>query len=305
MSQKTPFRFLIPRGRLFERVCKYLAIIGIVIDEPDRSGYCGSMKVADIDVEFWIRKPSMIPRLLTQESATILFQAGMTGEDMMLASGIGGLDKVATLTFSSRTFRPTRWVLAGLREQLGGRKLPVIQEHSLKIGCEWLRLGEKLLQHSSISNLQVELVPLCGNEESAICNGLCEWVICPTETGESLSESGLEAKVELMDSFPCIFSRTNLSEKHRKILDGIVTALGAADAAAQQVMVTFDISAGKTAQITFPDYVISPTILPLLKEGWEAGEICIKRADLLIVLPTLKDAGARRIVVADVQAYIE
>jgi ATP phosphoribosyltransferase len=315
MIQKDPFRFLIPRGRLFEMLSRYLSVMGVVLHEPDRSGFCGWMVAVDSTIEFWARKPSMIPMLLAQDKATTLFHAGLTGEDMLLESGVECLEKMAILSFSSRSLQPTKWVLAGTvweaasahegSSRLTPKKLPKEQERPIIIGCEWLHLAHRLLKQSSISHLQVELVSLHGNEESAVHSGLCEWVICPMETGESLDACGMDVKERLMESHPCILARHNLCAEQRAVLEGIVSVLEAADRAAQRAMVTFDIPCGKMVQIVFPEYVISPTHLPLLKDGWEAGEVCIKRADLITVLPSLKQAGARAIVVSDVQAYID
>jgi len=273
------------------------------------------MEAAGWTIEFWARKPSMIPTLLAQEKAQTVFHAGLTGEDMLLESGVESLKKIAALSFSSRSLKPTKWVLAGPvwdlesaqegSSRLRPKMLPKEQERPVTIGCEWLGLAKKLLQKSSISHLQVELVHLHGNEESAVYNGLCEWIICPMETGESLEMNRMASRQKLMDSHPCILARFDLCQYQRTILDGIVSVLEAADTAAQRAMVTFDIPVGKIAHIVFPEYVISSTHLPLLKDGWEAGAVCINRADLITVLPKLKQAGARAIVVSDIQAFID
>lgn len=323
-----PFRFLIPKGRLFETVRQYLLVSGIRLQAPDRKGYCGTNK--DETVEFWIRKPSTIPTLVAKNheryviqpvcsdddeevlTASRIFHAGLTGEDMILESGWNNVRKVATFNFSSRTFHPTKWVITDLSARAPDFVRRFVQmnsrrENGLIIGCQFLELGKKLLLKNSYGSQfsDCRWYQLDGSEEAAIEDGLCHMVICPVETGESLHENNLNKGFVLMTSHPCIIARESLSVDHEKLLEGLSLILQAADGAGQKVMVTFDLPKARLKELVIPLVGVSPTHSPLVDEAWEAVEVCINRADLMTVLPAIKKAGARAIVVTDIDGFID
>ncbi len=284
--------FLLPKGRLFSACRNYLRLIGCELHDPLRNGYCGKFESSEFTIHFWARKPSMIPHLLHDSR----FHAGITGEDMFIQAQCPRLQSLKKLLFSSRMLKATSWVLAG--------KEPFNICEDATVGCEWEHLCNYLISRSVLRSICYQFVLLDGDEETAIEDGLCEWIICPTETGESLKFNGLSVKEELMQSGVCVYARNDIFRKDMEILENLIAALCAAHDAHQRKMVLFDLPASIPIQKLELHSSVSPSVSNLVDSKWKAYTTCCHCSDLPTILGTLKKAGAKGIVVHDVQGYI-
>lgn len=302
-------RFLLPNGSLSERLMMYLAIAGYSVAKPGRNGYCGTVN----NVEFYQVDRRMIPHFLSWG----VFHAGITGFDLLLDSGVTCLRSIAELCFSKVTDRPTRWVLV----QRSGfvKKGPVF----LCIGCELTTLASNLLEKIDFPGSYM-LRRIEGSEEMCVANGLVDMALIVTETGESIKACGLEiAKVipyvneddsvstfllpqeTLLVSTPRILARQNLDPEKEEALTSLSLALQAVIGAQAFVMVSFDLPDTVDVAALHLPASVAPTVSPLLPpSSWKACEICIPRTEFGPLLPRLKAAGARGIVLREVQGYL-
>lgn len=280
--------FLLPSGSLSAKMRSYLATVGYGVRERDRKGFCGSIGLID----FFERDRRTIPSLIGQS-----FDAGVTGKDLVCASGVTGLRVIAELPYSRASDQPTRWVLAAPGDL---KQLSIV-----RVGCELPHLAEVLLP--SVPGLPpFEVVLINGSEELAITDGLCDAVLVVTETGDSLRANGLqivEGANNLLLSYPQILAAPHLSPAKELLLQQVASALLAAVLGGGQVLVTCDIRRSDLEALTLPA-AVSPTLAPLMDPAWVAAQVCVPRASLGELLATLRTANAKAVAIQELVGYL-
>lgn len=292
MSSST-LRFVYPSGSLRNRFRAFAATMGYVLGEPDERGFCGNAN----HIEFYERDRRMVPLHVAG-----MYDAGITGKDLIVESGVKDLRTVADICFSRSTSRPTRWVLAGdfLFEEES------VTWDVIRVGCELPRLGERLFLQSPYANRKFRMVKLEGNEEAAISDGLCDVVLCVTETGGALKRANLRVLDrcdELFVSVPQIIAKPVLSATQEELLKELTLSLSAAIAAAQNVMLTFDLPAAELEGLKLPA-AVAPTVSPLTKEGWISLQICMDRSKVPSILRQIDAAGGKGVVLQNLDAFL-
>lgn len=303
-------RFVIPNGSLSTKLIQYLEIAGYHINSPDRCGFCGKVN----GIEFYQLDRRMVPLFLENG-----FEAGITGYDLFLASGVKNLLSVAELTFARKTEQSSRWVLV---RRKGITKIP----GTIKIACELPDLARILIEKVEENSLQSELtgddsylmlkirkgyskfIRIDGSEEQVVSSGLADMALLVTETGTSINANGLEifpGCENLLVSTPRVLSRSDLEVDQNEKLQALVCALQAVIGAKTYVMVSFDIGMEvEIEKLNLPSSV-APTVSPLTDPEWKAGEICIPRSDFGEVTRKLRKAGAKSIGMRDIQGYMQ
>ena len=108
---------------------------------------------------------------------------------------------------------------------------------------------------------------------------------------------------ELLVSTPRIIASLSLDAVLDTELTALSCALQSVVAAEAYVMVVFDFpSKVKLSALGLPAEV-SPTVSPLLKKGWSAGQICVPRSEIGRVTMTLREAGAKSVDVIGLQGH--
>lgn len=291
--QSSTLRFVYPSGSLRNRFRAFMTTMGYVLGEPDQRGYCGTSN----HIEFYERDRRMVPLQVAG-----MYDAGLTGKDLIAESGVEGLRTVGDFCFSRSTTRPTRWVLAGdfLFEEES------VTWDVIRVGCELPRLGETLFSRSPYGNRKFRMVKLEGNEEAAISDGLCDTVLCVTETGGALNRANLRILGgcdELFVSVPQIIAKPTLSLTQEDLLKELTLSLSAAIAAEQNVMLTFDLQAEKLRELELPS-AVAPTVSPLTQDGWISVQICTERSKAPSILRTIEGAGGKGVVLQNLDAFL-
>ena len=290
---KTKLRFAVPNGSLSERLQMYCATAGYPLQAPDRTGFCGEAG----GVLFYQLDRRMIPHFLKSGD----FDAGITGFDLWLNSGVRGLREIASLTFSRKTDQPTRWVLVkrtDWKSSNGG---------IVRIACELPRLARRLLRDVELPQ-KWKLIEIEGSEELCAKHHVSDLVLTVTETGKSLVANGLEILPgcdRLLVSTPRILARNKLSTERERRLQELTLALQSVVGAHEYVMVMCDMPDGVDVSSLDLHPSVAPTVSPLTKAGWHALTVCIPRTEFGCVAFRLKAVGAKGIVMCDVQAHIE
>jgi len=286
-------RMVIPNGSLSEPLGRYLGVAGYPVGKPDRTGFCGEAN----GIAFFQLDRRMVPSFV----ASGVFDAGITGYDLWIASGAKGLKSVAELCFSRATNQPTRWVLARRK----GKRIP--RGSTVRVACELPVLGRALLKRTCLP-WRCRFVRVDGSEEQSVSCGLADLVLVVTETGKSLEANGLTIVPgceKLLTSTPRVLVRRDLRTPQEDALTGLSLALQAVVGAQAYVMVAFDLPAAVDISALSLPSSVAPTVCSLLPPStWKACDICIPRTEFGPLLPRLKSAGARAIVLREVQGYL-
>lgn len=281
-------RVLVPTGSLSAKMKTYLGTVGYRLKDRDRKGYCGSVG----QIDFFERDRRMIPSLLGPH-----FDAGITGKDLVVASGIRGLRTIAALPFSRASDKPTRWVLAALAD---ARTMSRV-----RVGCELPGLAAILLP--SIPDFPAyDIIRIEGSEETAIKDGVCDAVLVVTESGDSLLANGLrivEGGDNLLLSYPEIVAVGSLSTTRELLLTQLSAALEAAVGAESHVLITFDILHKDLEGIVLPS-AVSPTVSPLRNNEWVAVQICVPRLGIGSMLAEVRRSGGKAIAVVGLIGWL-
>ncbi len=285
-------KIVLPNGSLWQRLVMYLAVAGYPVRDPDRTGFCCSVN----GIDFFQVDRRMVPAFVAQA-----FDAGITGHDLHLASGIRGLCEVGQLCFSRATDQPTRWVLArkaGFRRKKG---------QAVTIACELPRLASILLRRASLP-FSYRVIRIDGSEEQYVKEGLSDMVLVVTETTRSIRENSLEIVPgceNLLQSTPRVLARKNLPVSKEEALADFVTAMRGVVGASAVAMLTFDIPAKvPVADLKLPS-AVAPTDFNLTRPGWKAYETCISPSDFGRVSRRLKRFGAKAIAMQRLEGYID
>lgn len=294
---KRPLKFVGPNGSLKKRWQMYLRTVGYDLpDEPDSRGCYGVSN----GIEFWERDRRMVPFHIVR-----MFDAGLTGKDLVVNSKMEEeLRLVSTLNFSRNTDQPTCWVFA-TKEGVDVHSLA--KEGKLRIGCELPRFAAKLIPNRcSLWVDRYQIVQLEGDEEQAIDDGLCDLILCVTETGKSLDRAGLsilDGCETLFVSTPVIAAKPHLEDGKEELLYSLSLSLQAAIGASSRVMVKFDIHEKSLDNLNLPA-AVAPTVNEVRRHGWVAVEICVNRSDVPVILPLIEKVGGAAIVMQNVEAYL-
>ena len=281
-------RFVLPTGSLGPRTRFLLNQVGYDLSEPDRGGNCGTSG----GVDFIQRDRRMVPLQVANN-----FDAGIIGKDLVLASGVEGLRSVTDLCFSRKSNSPTRWVLVSDKEEIPS-------SGCITVGCEYPLLAARLLR-DQVSPCRLRTIAIEGNEEQAIKDGLCDFILVVTETGDSLKRAKLNILLdELLVSCPQVIAKPALPEAKEAALQQLCIALKAALDADQRVMIKANISKNVLDSIVLPASD-KPTETPLGSGGLVAVEVCVPRIEIAKTLLVLRNAGATAIVVQDLRGFLE
>lgn len=283
---------VLPSGSLSERLIAAFACFGMTIPKPDRTGFCGTVS----GVDFYQFDRRMVPAFVAPLWG---YDAGITGRDLLLASGYCGVREVASFCFSRASDQPTRWVLAK-------RKGERFQEYDeVRIGCELPVLAEKLLSGRTFP-FRYRIERIEGSEEACVRRKIVDMALLVTETGASITANGLEI-VEgcdaLLTSTPLLFAKQWLPADKEERLQEIACALRAVTNARKRVMMKADVPRSALEGLTLPSEV-APTVKELTESNWVAVEICIPTESIGSVGLQLERAGARAIVVEAVVAFL-
>ncbi len=284
-------RFVIPNGSLSTKLIEYLNMAGYQIGSPDRCGFCGKAN----NVEFYQLDRRMIPFFLERE-----FDAGITGYDLWLASGITNLQSFAELGFAKKTEQPSRWVLV---QKTGTTNYP----DKIKIACELPKLAEILMEKVNLQK-KYEIVRIDGSEEQSVVFGIADMALLVTETGTSISANGLEIVQgceNLLVSTPRILTRSEMNLVQLKDLNRLIVALKAVINAKKYIMVSFDLPAKVDMDTLEVPSAVAPTVSPLSNPEWNAVQICIHRSDFGRTAFRLKIKGAKSISFQEFEGYLE
>lgn len=214
--------------------------------------------------------------------------AGITGRDLMLDSGVGAVEHRA-LGYGRSTFRFAAPV--GVASELG-------DINGKRVATSYPRVVDTYLREHGIS---AEVVRLEGAIESTVYLGVADVVADVVETGATLKAAGLE-----MFGEPILKSEAVLIRPNGPVKDGLNILdrrIKSVKVARRYVMMDYDVSSDLVeAAVAITPGLESPTVSPLHSDGWVAVRAMVESSSTNRVMDQLYELGARAIIVTSIHA---
>jgi len=168
-------------------------------------------------------------------------------------------------------------------EYFRGKKIATSYPNSLQ---EFLD-ANKLDSEIHIISGSVEIAPNIG-----LSDGICDLV----SSGSTLFKNGLKEVQELLSSQACLVCNETISEDKQALVDQLLFRMRAVLAAKNNKYVLLNAPNDKIEAINqiLPG-MKSPTVMPLVKEGWSSIHTVINENDFWTVIDQLKAKGAEGI----------
>lgn len=235
-------------------------------------------------VEFYYLRPRDIAVYIGRGDLDV----GITGRDMLLDSEASA-EEIMGLGFGSSRFRFAAPAGSGITlENLSGKR----------IATSYVGLLRSYLDERGID---AELVQLDGAVESAIRLGVADVVADVVDTGTTLRKAGLE-----MFGEPICLSEAVLIQRHGASAQGVEalkTRLGSVLVAQNFLMMDYNVAKEDLdATIELAPGVDGPTVSTLAREGWLAVRALVPRKGAHLLMDRLYEAGARGILLTELNA---
>jgi ATP phosphoribosyltransferase len=280
-------RLVLPKGSL-ERATLQLfedADLSVVrSSEVDYRATIDDPRVIDVR----ILRPQEIPRYV----ASGLFDLGITGRDWIEETG-AEVTTLAELHYSKATARPIKMVLA----VAGDAPWKTVEElpAGVRVHTEYPELTRRFLEKHGVS---AEVSLSYGATEAKIPE-IADAVVEITETGRALRAAGLTILDTILVSYTELIANplANAAPEKRRAMEQLRTLLTGALEARGRVLVKLNVDeANLAAVIALLPALKSPTVSKLFGEDGFAVETVVPKAEINILIPDLKDAGATGII---------
>lgn len=214
--------------------------------------------------------------------------AGITGRDLLLDSGVGAIEH-RTLGFGGSTFRfaAPEAKMSSLADIDGKR-----------VATSYARVVDNYLKEHGID---AEVIRLDGAIESTVHLGVADLVADVVETGATLKAAGLEVFGEpILKSEAVLIRREGPVSDSLKILDRRIKSV---KVARRYVMMDYDVPSDLVNQaVAITPGLESPTVSPLHSDGWVAVRAMVDSASTNRVMDDLYELGARAIIVTSIHS---
>jgi ATP phosphoribosyltransferase len=154
-------------------------------------------------------------------------------------------------------------------------------------------------------NVQAHIHTISGSVEIAPSIGLADAICDIVSSGSTLISNGLKEVERVFKSQAVLIANKALSEEKREILDKLLFRINAVQRAQRAKYILLNAPNDKVAEISklLPG-VKSPTVLPLLEEGWSSLHSVVNEDDFWDIIEKLKATGAQGILVVPIEKMI-
>ena len=239
-------------------------------------------------VDVRILRPQEIPRYV----AGGLFDLGITGRDWIEETG-AEVTTLAELHYSKATARPINMVLA----VASGAPWKTVEDlpAGVRVHTEYPELTRRFLEKHGV-NAEVSLS--YGATEAKIPE-IADAVVEISETGRALRAAGLTVLDTILVSYTELIANplAFAEPQKRRAMEQLRTLLAGALEARGRVLVKLNVDeANLAAVIALLPALKAPTVSKLFGEDGFAVETVVPKAEINILIPDLKDAGATGII---------
>lgn len=162
-----------------------------------------------------------------------------------------------------------------------------------------------LNQFFAQNNISVLVEEISGSVEIATSIGLAEAIFDIVSTGSTLLMNGLKEVETVTKSEAVLISNKNLSSENQIILDKLLFRIKAVREGKQNKYILLNAPNKAIQEIcsVLPG-MKSPTILPLVDEGWSSLHSVIQEDDYWQIIEQLKNLGAEGILIIPIEKMI-
>jgi len=253
--------------------------------------------VDDDDLDLVLLRSQEIPRYVARGDLDF----GIAGWDWVVENGCEKrVKEIGKLVFSKKTRRPVRWVFlvhedAPFRNAWDLRGKTVATE-LVRTTRKWFR-DRKVDARVEFSWGATEVKP----------GRFCDAVVDAVETGVSAKENGLRIIEELLTSAPLFLAnkRAFANPRKREKMEDIYCMLkGALDAEREEMLALNVPRMSLQAVLGLIPALRAPTVTNLSQDDWLSVSAAIDTSVVRSIVPRLKRAGARDIVVYPITKII-
>ena len=179
-------------------------------------------------------------------------------------------------------------------------------------GVEWFE-GKKIATSYPVilqkflksKNVTADIHVITGSVEIAPGIGLADCIFDIVSSGGTLISNNLKEVEIVMQSEALLIANKNLSEEKREILNALLFRIDAYKLAQGKKYIMLNIPTTKLddLQSLIPG-LTSPTVTPLLKEGWSALQSVVDENRIWDIIAKLKLLGAEGIIVVPIEKMI-
>jgi len=155
------------------------------------------------------------------------------------------------------------------------------------------------------NNIKAEIHEISGSVEIAPNIGLADVVCDLVSSGSTLFNNGLIEVEQILKSEACLVASPKILQENKKILEDFLFRLRAVLRARRSKYILLNAPNEKIEEISNILPVLkSPTILPLVTEGWSSLHSVINKDDFWNVIDKLKAAGAEDILIIPIEKMV-
>lgn len=295
-------RLAIPKGSLEEGTFKIFEQANLPIKRDNERGY--NLFIDDPRIsEAIMLRPQEIPKYIEESE----FDLGITGYDWIVETE-AAIKEVADLQFSKQGWRKVKIVLATDTNN------PINDIEEIRVNSrvvtEYPRLTRRYFK--SIGKGKVSIRGSYGATEVKVPR-LADYLVDVTETGETLKRHGKKVLAVILESSTKLIANLESwqDQQKRQAIEEIVTLLTGVVKAQDKVLIKMNVSAKNIESvINYLPSLRTPTISPLwagsngLNEEWLMIETVVNESKLNIVIPKIKELGARDILEINISKMI-
>lgn len=279
-------RLAVPnKGRLADPAVELLRSAGLEFELSERRL---TARVRNYDLELLFVRTQDIPEYV----ADGLVELGLTGADLVAERG-DSLDTILPLGFGACSL-----VLAVPRsgeveraEQLTGRR----------VATSFPRLAQAFFDER---NIEVQVVEVSGAVEVTPQLGVADAVIDLVASGSTLRLNGLRPIDTLLESQAVLVGRAGSTRETAGIAALIIMLRSVLDARGREYMMMNAPAASLDRIRALIPGLSGPTVMPLADPAMIAVHAVVERSQLWRIIPSLKEAGARDILVVPIEKVI-
>ena len=155
------------------------------------------------------------------------------------------------------------------------------------------------------NNVNAEIHEISGSVEIAPNIGLADAVCDLVSSGSTLFNNGLIEVEKILKSEACLVASPKISQENRQILEDLLFRLRAVLKGRRSKYILLNAPNEKIEEISNILPVLkSPTVLPLVTEGWSSLHSVINKDDFWNVIDKLKAAGAEDILIIPIEKMV-
>jgi ATP phosphoribosyltransferase len=171
-----------------------------------------------------------------------------------------------------------------------------------KIATSYPNLLQEFLDNRKV---QAELHQISGSVEIAPGIGLADAICDLVSSGSTLFKNGLEEKEIIFRSEACLAVNIHSMTSKSELIEDLLFRVQSVLQARNHKYILFNIPNDKITSVSKILPVLkSPTVLPLLEEGWSSLHSVIRVDQFWSIIKKLKDHGAQGILVVPVDNMI-